>query len=534
MPSRRLTVYLMSESVTTLDDAIDSEKSTASMELVDTAGIDGRFLYASAPARPPSWVSYLQPIVAGTISQLATASASGLLLLRTSGRVFAFTFGYGRSLLDLSKVEYQFGLRVALNRIDPRQIRSLDRKTFEDIVVTTNTQASRSADLPVFGVDISTDILRAVTGEPRDVSFAKRISGSDALVLSLTKDAVDLPTFCDDLLVAFGETSYRDEFAWIDQLALIRRSDEIDKLDDLLIKQLLQKDVSTSHLATPEAIGWEDIDEFKIEGTGRHTYDDLDLAEYLKLLGDRLSSLSIQDLRRRKVSVRFARSQEFDSRWTIYQCLVSEQRLGDQLCALIEGRWFRISESLVQEVDDYVASLPESEVHFEPAASGEQEGDYNKRLAASEADDLLSFDAKIKRPGGASSGIELCDLLASSGEFIHVKRKTRSSTLSHLFSQGSVSATTFLNDGAFRDALRDYVVSRVSGDAPAKWLDLIPASNEQLDRGRYRVTYAVITDSARPDTDWLPFFSKLNLMQHARQVRGLGLPVSLSRVPIQA
>jgi uncharacterized protein (TIGR04141 family) len=50
--------------------------------------------------------------------------------------LFAITFGYGRGFLDLSRIEHRFGLRVALNRIDPSQIRSLDTKTFEDMVVT--------------------------------------------------------------------------------------------------------------------------------------------------------------------------------------------------------------------------------------------------------------------------------------------------------------------------------------------------------------------------------------------------------------
>ncbi|MCV7041346.1 TIGR04141 family sporadically distributed protein, partial [Mycolicibacterium moriokaense] len=57
----------------------------------------------------PAWVGFVQPLLTDQLSDIRSASTSALLLLRTSDRIFALTFGYGRSLLDLSKIEYQFG-----------------------------------------------------------------------------------------------------------------------------------------------------------------------------------------------------------------------------------------------------------------------------------------------------------------------------------------------------------------------------------------------------------------------------------------
>lgn len=173
------------------------------VDINPSAGIDGRFLYVEPHSSVPTGVGFVQPLLADLLSGIRSASASALLLLRASSRIFALTFGYGRSLLDLSKIENQFGLRVALNRIDPCQIRSLDTKTFEDLVVSTNTQASKSAELPTFGVDISRDILRAVTGEPRDQMLSKRIAGSGSLVMGVKATASEIPAICDDLLTAF-------------------------------------------------------------------------------------------------------------------------------------------------------------------------------------------------------------------------------------------------------------------------------------------------------------------------------------------
>lgn len=532
MGTRRLTFYLMRDEVLEFDAALAADKPTDAVELNDSSGVDGRFYRARPRPKTPGWVSFVQPILAEELGNMRSSSASGLLLIRSSGRIFALTFGYGRSLLDLSKIEYQFGLRVALNRIDPSQIRSLDTKTFEDMVVTTNTQVSKSAELPTFRVDVSTDILRAATGEPSDKAFAKRLSGADALVMNLQADPADLPDLCDKLLDAFGDDKYKSDFAWIDQLGLVRDIDLLHTLNEHLVEDLAGGAPATTHLACPESISWEDIDSFKIGGTRNREYDDLDIDAYLAQLGDDRPEITLSNLRTRRVSVRFARAEKFDQRWTLYQCLVSEQRKDGTLYVLIEGRWFAISDSLVAEVDSFVSGLSTPRATFIPAAQGEAEKDYNVRLADSSPGALLTLDARIKRPGGAASGIELCDVLTDQGEFIHVKRKTRSTTLSHLFAQGSVSAATFLGDGHFRDEIRDLINAEVADDSKAVWLDLIPDSSNPVDRSQYCVTYAVVANSARDGVDWLPFFSKLNLMQHGRQLRNLGFDVAVARVPV--
>lgn len=523
MKSRRLTFYLLREGIADFDDALDPDKPSLTVEIDPSTGIDGRFFYAKPKSSVPAWVEFVQPLVKDELSGIRSASTSGLLLLRVSDRIFALTFGYGRSLLDLSKIEYQFGLRVALNRIDPRQIRSLDTKTFEDLVVSTNTQVSKSAELPTFGVDIYRDILRAVTGEPRDQTFTKRIAGADSLVMGVKTPSLELPAICDDLLAAFAADDYKTDFGWIDHLSLVRDDATVDALNDLLISQLRTGSTGSTHLAMPETIDWEDIDGFTIAGTRSHVYEDLDLDDYLSRLGNGRTTITLKNLKTRSVSVRFGRSGNWDKRWNLYQCIVTEQWLDSRLHVLIEGRWFAVSSTLVEEVNDFADNLPDTHVALPPARSGEIEADYNTRLAESSPQHLLKLDARIKRPGGASSGIEFCDVLSDQGDLIHVKRKSRSATLSHLFAQGSVSASTFINDGAFRTQVRQLIEDEVPAESRETWLRLVPRTDETVDRSRYRVTYAVIANSTREGRDWLPFFSKLNLMQQGRSTRHHGI-----------
>ena len=532
MRSHRLTFYLLRSDVVDFDDALDPGASSVPVPIDPSTGIEGCFHYVEPQLSVPEWVGFVQPLLAVPIDGVQRSSTAALLLIKTSGRIFALTFGYGRSLIDLSKIEYQFGLRVALNLIDSRQIRSLDTKTFEDLVVSTSTQASKSAELPTFGIDVSRDILRAVTGEPRDAKLAKRLAGADSLVMTVKAEVSDIPAICDGLLAAFAAEDYKADFGWIDHLSFVLDKDTVEDLNDLLVRQLRAGNSGSSHLAMPEPIDWEDIDGFKVSGTRKHIYEDLDLDDYLARLDEDRASITLDNLKRRHVSVRFGRSGNFDKRWSLYQCIVSEQRLGDQLHVLIEGRWFAVSSTLVEEVDAFAETLDDSRVELPAARLGEAEADYNARVVESAPERFLKMDARIRKAGGASSGIEFCDIFSDGGDLIHVKRKSRSATLSHLFSQGSVSAATFVGDGVFRNGVRELIDEQVLEGSRNRWLDLVPSADGKVDKSRYRVTYVVIANSGRDGYDWLPFFSKLNLMQQGRRLGAMGFSLAVMRVPI--
>lgn len=530
MALKRLTFHLLKEDLENFEDAVASDKEHETHALDDSHSMHGLFVSFSRSNRPPPWVKFVQPLVSDSLNNLQTSSASGLLLFESAGRKFAVTFGYGRSLLDLSQTEHQFGLKVALNRIDATQIRSMDTKTFEDLVKSTSTQVSKSAELPTFGINTSTDILRAVTGEPRDKKLAKRLSGSDALVMNVDTEAIELPEIAEKLLAAYQDTEYQKNFKWIDQLCLVQDDKTVRQLDEALVDQLRAGDTSRSHLAMPENVDWQDIDEFQINGTGPHIYDELDLDRYLNELGIGTQEIDLPRLKRRKVSVRFNRNDDFDDRWKLYQCLVSEQRIGEKLYVLIETRWFEVSTDLVSEIEEYLKRLGVSQTNLIPAEYGEVEKSYNARLAESSPDDLLLMDRQNRSPGGSSDVIEFCDVLAKSGEIIHVKRKSQSSTLSHLFAQGTVSARTFISDSTFRQKIRQIVKDKRPRDAH-EWLDLVPEG--PLDRSKYCVSYVVVTDNQANGTDWLPFFSRLNLMQQAKMLSDeLGFRVAISRATV--
>jgi uncharacterized protein (TIGR04141 family) len=542
-PTQRLNIFLLREDWVDFDKALAApEETTSSASLTRTvglaegSGLDGRFYYQPRHPKPAAWARYVQPALADQLESVVSASSAGVLVLRASGRLFALTFGFGKALLDMTCVERRFGLKVALNRIDPLLMRSMDTKTFDEMVVTKRTQTSRSSDLPAFGVDISRDILRAVTGKPRDRGFALSLSGSDGLVLSVARPVGDLAELLEELLRAYAETTYKENFDWIDHLQVVEGGALRDSLDGALLAELRSGRALTTHMAPPEPLEWDEIDVFaaKIGGAGRMEFEELDLNDYLDALGEEVSDLSIELLKHRRVSVRFGRTGEFDDRWSVYDCLVSEQRIAGALHVLIEGEWFAVDDTLVKRVESFNAQLPSTQVALPPGRKGEPEGAYNLRAVQGDLDDLLMLDTKIVRPGGASSGVEPCDILTAAGEFIHVKRKARSSTLSHLFSQGSVSAEAILDDRVFRGKVRDAIRERAGDRDPRRWLEAVPEDIEPGAATGLTVSYVVIAESDKPGLNWLPFFSQLNLMQHARPLRNAGFTVTVTRIPVES
>jgi uncharacterized protein (TIGR04141 family) len=242
------TIFLLRD-IADLGDALADGlgKTLDGSDLTQASGLTGRFYSKKSFSRKPGWATYVDPVVDGGVQGLQSSSASGLLLLQVDGHTFALTFGYGRSFLDQARIERRFGLKVALNLIDERQIRSLDTKKFDEMVVSTNTQTSRTTELPTFGVDILRDILRAVTGKAPESSGYKSLSGADALVLGVDKPITDLPSMLRDLHAHYTATKYQAAFGWVDHLSEVKDPGLVNALDELLVTQLKASDTGATH-----------------------------------------------------------------------------------------------------------------------------------------------------------------------------------------------------------------------------------------------------------------------------------------------
>ena len=73
------------------------------------------------PPMPPWWKSYF-----GITKDLRQTLKGAVVFIPVGGRTFAITFGHVQHNLRETSFEYDFGLRVTLNSLDPAKVKSTD------------------------------------------------------------------------------------------------------------------------------------------------------------------------------------------------------------------------------------------------------------------------------------------------------------------------------------------------------------------------------------------------------------------------
>lgn len=280
-------------------------------------------------------------------------------------------------------------------------------------------------------------------------------------------------------------------------------------------------------MTLPEAVDWMEFDGYVLPRSGGHSVDELEIKPYLdalKALGD----IDVDRLRRDKLKMKRVSFPASPLEWSMFRCLHFETKLAKKRYVLSAGEWYRIAESLAEEVRADIGGIAVSTRQFPSVIRNgehvEKEGDYNARVAS--ADPTLSLlDRHLVRCRGAATLIEACDLVSESGELIHVKPRTGSSSLSHLFWQARVSAEALLGDDQFRAEVRQKLA-----DQNAAWIDRFPETRP--DPADHEIVFALLGSDQVQVANGLPFFSQLTLSRTTRYLRSAGFRVSQIGVPV--
>lgn len=529
MPRKqRFNILLLKEEVLDGSDALkDTQQALAlnAFPLKDELPFTGTLYLKNTAPRPPAWQRFIEEGTAERLAGLFNQSSSALLVLESDNRLFCVSYGHARHWIDDDKIERRFGLIVTLNSVE--KIRSVDIQQIDTITRSTRTQTSRYAELENFGLDVRRDLMRSVTGEPDDQAFASQLTGADNLILCAAVSFHELGAKCSEALRRYRLLNYRERYPWIDHLRQVRDPIVTRRLDDALSESLRGGNLDKLFLAPPRVIDPQLHEGFRFTNEARDAphRPDIDIESFLSLVPDK-EQLSVESLKRKyKVEHFHTDRQAFVDRFSVYDAIVFETEAAGAVYSLTCGEWFEIEGGYAQEVEREIRGLPHAhEIDLPSAVPGEHERDYNARAARDSAGYLLLLDRRPVRYGGGRSSIEVCDLLSRDRHFIHVKPKTVSATLSHLFAQGLNSAQAF-RDPVFREA-----VIALPCDPSHEEI----FSNPEPDPREHTVVYAIITDSDRELAEALPFFSKQSLANAARELRNSGFRIKLKKVPLRA
>lgn len=512
-------------------------KEDASPELVIREGVvlkeyapipNSHIAYGNLGENTPKWVDFLN---LSHYEDVKNKSTYSLLFVQTEDRWFVVSFGLGHVKLNLDQCEYNFGLKVVLNTVDSKQLRSADVRTPDENTLSKRAQTSRGSDQAAFTIDVERDLLRGIAGKPKNKDFASYVAGSDGLVIHKKIKISDLVNVCKDIYDAYKSDDYKNDFSWIDYIKHLRDSQLIHQLEQELAnsmtKLLEKKEVPDVYLAYPVIYNPENSSFISYKGfKNNKLYPDLELNDYIKTLLDAdIKTYDVSFLNKHTINETDEYRQNNGGKWKIYDCLVFEINFEDNRYILSCGNWYRIDKNLEKEINDFFNNsnsydLPE-------AAKDENEEAYNLRISKDEIyrNEMICLDRKLIYPNGSKHPIEVCDFLKRDRSFIHIKDKTTSSRLSHLFNQGTVSARIMLMDPAARDKILEQINNIQKETGQTEFEQIIPSSKSVFERSDFTIVYGVLTSQKKPT---LPFFSLISFKQAAHELQLLGYKYAFS------
>ena len=541
---KTFSLYLAKPDVTDFDDLLTTGASdlvrhgTATVATSSEFG-DGAVLY-TFPGQPmvPKWVPLLR--TSFTLpTNLISQSPCALLLFKKDDSFFAVSFSYGHVYLDDAKTEAEFGLRVAINAVSDERLRSVERSNI-GAAIRDFAQAAGTRDLRSFGFDDALDLIRKVSGRASDDEFANMVTGARSLRFSKKIELVEVPDVAIEAVQLFKSRAYKTTaFKIIDFLAPVLDPTVKASLDGALVAAL-RAGSDEFEVAIPEILP-ESVGSFRFEHAGFSRFHaDLSLELYREELGERLSTLSLDDLQKHTVSAYSENENRPFQHWSVHDLLVGSLVFGGERYALNEGYWYRVNKLFKDAADDKFAALcgkPDRKLRplkkiVKSGGKGKKdkvvyqsEESYNKEIT-SESGYLLLDQKLVQIDEVPGPGIEACDLLDIEGRrFIHIKKSSRqSSVLSHFFKQGSNAARLLRQYEPFKSELIK-LVRRLHGTAKAKDFE------RSLEK-RWTVDFQ-IADFPRSDGRHnIPFFSKLTLREEARSIEAMGFDVKVNFIKL--
>jgi uncharacterized protein (TIGR04141 family) len=287
----------------------------------------------------------------------------------------------------------------------------------------------------------------------------------------------------------------------------------------------------------PDLIDYSrDSDSMYTTFTGARTselYPDTTIENYYQYLtsnGFAVTSLTVDQLKKHRLNLVNEYGEPRDSH-TIFKSLLFDTTLPNSSAAfyLNEGNWYEVDcdyvERLQTRLEPHWSKLP-----FLEECVFHLEADYNEHIGK-KANFVCLDKGNVSRRG--QTQIEPCDVYTVADDravLIHVKISTASSTLSHLFNQGTNSVELLKSEDGTPDRLIKLLHKKTTEKITV--VDDIDTLIAPVKTGHYEVVFAIITskDPAQKALN-LPLFSRISLARNIKALhRVMGVPVTFGFV----
>lgn len=460
----------------------------------------------------PWWKDYF-----GVTKPLSQVTKGALIFLPIETRCFALSFGHVAHNLKDTSYEYDFGLRVTLNSLDPNKLKSTDVLE-PGAARRQRTQVPVESDLTYFDFDRDSAILKSLTGKVKaeHADLFKHATGASNLRISSTVGSTGLAGLCTRLLGLYESDAFKTAFPDIQNISPIRDPLVIERLDTQLLTALRVKSADI-YLTIPDLVEYRDNVFATFSGAGQsRIYNDVFIDQYYEYLsenGKDITEIGVADLKRH--SLRLSDEQgDPRQRYPIYSSLIFDSSLngGTETYHLCEGNWYRVENGYIAKLraflDPHCVDLPL------PAYAHKDEGSYNKSVSEAMPGFVCLDKTNISALG--QTPVEPCDLLSlvdGHAVFSHVKVSTLSAQLSHLFNQGTNAIELLKLENGAPGRLKALIAERAVGDVAEDF-------TAPIDDVKFHVVFAIVSHKDKTAKSHnLPLFSRISLMRNMKALQ---------------
>ncbi|MCF3595226.1 TIGR04141 family sporadically distributed protein [Rhodobacteraceae bacterium LMO-12] len=527
---------------TVLDAEANPEKRDKFSQLeIEVGDASCRFIYFETTSykKNPKWLDFVNTQIEDKFSFSAVSkNPNGVLMVAVDNRLLVAAFGRSSaSLLDKKRLENDFGIRTAMNMCGNEEIRQT--KSQSNTITTTqiDRQVSRPSDSFVFGLSEAED-LKYISAHMKGNNLIT-LQGKDRLTIKvLGKDKLTwekLIDQCKEFLAAYSKEDFKSQFPNYRNFSPATE-EEADQLDAALLNALRNKQLDKLQLCIPEFISDDDYS-FSYSNKKKQenrVYSHLDITQlYDHLDMDKFSAKYLQN------KVIYAYSLEEDRvlpyrKWSIYDCLLFEAKIGDACFILVDGNWARVEADFynaileflqnkvkVEDCPDNCKNIP---INDDKDMKNKEEIFNNK--ACEENPLWVKFDRAKLQIGTGRKDKEFCDILAMFEDgvvdIVHCKPLKDASSMNYLFSQAKFYGDAFLQDQVFLGDIRGHIEASTCAQKQT-YLDHIKEEIEAIHGHDYRVRLWLLYDWKEmvPTIEGIPLIAKYEMMlmhDHMRRV----------------
>src|SRR5258706_2177542 len=224
-----LSIFLIKAAFTTSGQVLKVETCDQPTAIVIAGHGEGQLFIKKTSPNPPRWAALFKDYV--DLSSLAVPGVAAAFFIEINGRCFVIAFGQGgRHLLKEQVFEERFGLLCALNAVDPNSFRCIDVQSLDAIESHTRIQSGQETTPDQFGLSVEQDMLKAIVGAQKNAALGSRMTGSDALAVSVKADLSDLPFLLGEYRKMFEAELSEEDYQWVHNISATKSTAVISSL----------------------------------------------------------------------------------------------------------------------------------------------------------------------------------------------------------------------------------------------------------------------------------------------------------------